>query len=191
MAANEKRMTSQKSMTLKITTLGMLAALAIAMMYMFQIPIIPAAPYMLYDMADIPILIGTLFYGPAAGIILTVIVSVIQGLTVSASGGFIGIIMHIAATGTFVLVTGLLCKKSRERLVLPLILGVLSMAAVMIPLNLILSPIFYQVPVQAVVDMILPIIVPFNLLKAGINGFVTYLVFQALIRILPRLAAKR
>jgi len=191
MAANEKRMTSQKSMTLKITTLGMLAALAIAMMYMFQIPIIPAAPYMLYDMADIPILIGTLFYGPAAGIILTVIVSVIQGLTVSASGGFIGIIMHIAATGTFVLVTGLLCKKSRERLVLPLILGVLSMAAVMIPLNLILSPIFYRVPVQAVVDMILPIIVPFNLLKAGINGFVTYLVFQALIRILPRLAAKR
>ena len=71
MNEKEKGISTQKYTTLRITTLGMLAALAIALMYLFQIPIITAAPYLLYDMADIPILIGTLFFGPIAGLILT------------------------------------------------------------------------------------------------------------------------
>jgi len=190
MTENEKRLTRQKSITLRITTLGMLAALAIAMVYMFQIPIIPAAPYLLYDMADIPILIGTLFFGPGAGIILTLIVSFIQGLTVSASGGVIGVIMHIVATGTFVMVTGLLHKIWKNRILIPIIFGVLSMTLIMIPFNLIFTPIFYHIPVSAVVDLLIPATIPFNLIKAGINGGIALLIFQALIRIFPRLQKK-
>lgn len=186
MTENEKRLSAQKSMTLKITTLGMLAALAIAFVYMLQIPIIPSAPFLLYDMADIPILIGTLIFGPVAGLILTVLVSLIQGLTVSASGGVIGIMMHIVATGTFVLVTGLLRKIWKKRTLIPIVCGALAMTLIMIPFNLIFTPIFYGVPVRAVVDMLIPATIPFNLIKAGLNGAITYIVYQALIRIFPR-----
>ncbi len=33
-------------------------------------------------------------------------------------------------------------------------------------------------PIDAVIPMLLPVIVPFNLAKAGINGLVTYIVYK-------------
>ena len=50
----------------------------------------------------------------------------------------------------------------------------------MIPLNLIFTPLFMGSPVDAVLEMILPIILPFNLMKAGINAVVTGLLFKHL-----------
>lgn len=180
-----------RSKTLYITMLGVLAALSIAMMYMMQIPLIPAAPYLLYDMADIPILIATLFMGPLAGIILTVIVSVVQGVTINASGSIIGVVMHIVATGAFVAVTGLVRKAWPKRSALPILLGVLAMTAIMIPLNLLLTPIYTGMPVEKVAEMIVPILIPFNFLKAGINGFVAFVVFQILYHAFPKLLKNR
>jgi len=180
-----------RAQTLYITMLGILAAQSVAMMYMLQVPLIPAAPYMLYDMADIPIIIGTLFMGPVAGIILTVIVSVIQGVTVSATGGIIGIVMHIVATGAFVLTIGLVRKVWPKRSALPILFGVIAMTLIMIPLNLLLTPIYTGMSVEAVAKLILPVILPFNLAKAGINGFTAFVVFQIIARAFPRLLKNR
>ena len=92
--------------TRKLTTLAMLAALAIVLVALIHFPLVPAAPFLEYDPADIPIFIGTFLFGPAAGLALTAVVCVIQGVTVSAASGPIGIIMHFLATGTFVLLAG-------------------------------------------------------------------------------------
>lgn len=77
----------------KLTALGMLGAISLILVATVHFPIIPAAPFLEYDPADVPILIGTFAFGPVAGFLLTVVVSIIQGMTVSAaSGGPIGII---------------------------------------------------------------------------------------------------
>lgn len=180
-----------RAQTLYITMLGVLAALSIAMMYMLQTPIMPSAPYLLYDMADIPIIIGTLFMGPLAGVILTVVVSIIQGVTVNASGSIIGVVMHIVATGAFVLTTGLVRKAWPKRSALPILFGVIAMTLVMIPLNLLLTPIYTGMSVEDVAKLIVPAILPFNLIKAGINGFMAFLVYQILSRAFPRLIKNR
>ena len=54
------------------------------------------------------------------------------------------------------------------------------MTALMIPLNLVLTSYFQGVPMQAVVDMIIPVIIPFNLIKASANCVITAIVFKAL-----------
>ena len=88
----------------KLTALGAISLILVATVHF---PIIPAAPFLEYDPADVPILIGTFAFGRVAGFLLTVVVSIIQGMTVSAaSGGPIGIIMHIFATGSCVLIAG-------------------------------------------------------------------------------------
>ena len=100
----------------KLTALGMLGAISLILVATVHFPIIPAAPFLEYDPADVPILIGTFAFGPVAGFLLTVVVSIIQGMTVSAaSGGPIGIIMHFLATGTFVLLAGNLYRAHRTR----------------------------------------------------------------------------
>lgn len=52
----------------KLVTMAMLAALSIVLVYVIHFPIFPAASFLEYDPADIPILIGTFAYGPLAGV---------------------------------------------------------------------------------------------------------------------------
>ena len=155
--------------TRKLCTLGLLGAISVVLVAFIHFPVFPLTPFLEYDPADIPIFIGTLFYGPVAGLFLTVIVSVVQGLTVSAASGVIGIIMHIVATGSFVLVFGLLTRKNKsiKRSIIALVLGIVTWTAVMVLWNLLLTPVFMGTPVDAVLELILPAILPFNLIKAG------------------------
>ena len=178
----------------KLVTMAMLAALSIVLVYVVHFPIFPAAPFLEYDPADIPILIGTFAYGPVAGIILTVVVSVIQGMTVSASSGFMGIAMHIFATSILVLVAGNIyrLKHTKKGAVIALICGVAAMTAGMVVFNYFIPPtslpltsltlLLWRPTGHFVKTLLVPVIIPFNLIKAGVNGLVTFLVYKTVSR---------
>lgn len=165
--------------TVKLAKMGMLVAISVVLVYLIHFPIFPAVPFLEYDPADISILIGTFAFGPLAGLALTVVTAVVQGATVSAQSGIYGIIMHIIATGTFVLVAGNIYKvgKSRKRAVVALCAGALSMTAVMGLANLVVTPLFMGVPRSVVMDL-MPFILGFNFIKAGINSVVTFLLYK-------------
>ena len=170
----------------EMVMMAMLAAVSIVLVNMIRFPIFPSAPFLEYDMADVPILIGTFIFGPLSGLVLTVVVSVIQGLTVSAGSGWVGIIMHIIATGTFVVVAGTIFRMKYNRFgaVLGFACGSLAMTLMMIPLNLVFTVYFLGVSRDVVVSMLFPIIIPFNLIKAGANSVITFSVYKAVERII-------
>jgi riboflavin transporter FmnP len=170
----------------KMVMMAMLAAISIVLVNFIHFPIFPSAPFLEYDMADVPILIGTFLFGPLNGLILTVIVSIIQGITVSAHSGWVGIIMHIIATGTFVIVAGTIfrMKYNRYSAVLGLACGTLAMTLMMIPLNLIFTVYFLGASRDLVISMLIPIIIPFNFIKAGANSIITYSVYKAVEKIM-------
>ena len=122
------------------------------------------------------------------GLAVTFVLCVIQGLTVSASGGVYGSIMHIIATGTFVLVAGLIYRrhKTKKAALIALACGVAAWGLIMMPANLIVTPYFTGMPVDAIRALLLPIILPFNLIKAGINAIVTFLVYKSVSPLLHR-----
>ncbi len=91
------RMTGREK-TVRLAKMGMLVAISVVLVYFIHFPIFPAVAFLEYDPADIPILIGTFAFGPVAGVLLTIVTSVVQGVTVSAASGAYGIIMHIIAT---------------------------------------------------------------------------------------------
>ena len=163
-----------------ITTLGLMAALSVLLVTLVHFPIFPAAPFMEYDPADIPIFIATFMFGPTAGLILTVVVSLVQGLTVSAGGGEMGIIMHIVSTGAFAVIAGNIYKRNRNKkgAVIALISGVITMTVIMAFCNILLTPIYMHVERSVVISMLLPVIIPFNLIKAGVNALITMLVYK-------------
>ena len=111
--------------------------------------------------------------------LLTVVTSVIQGVTVSAASGVYGILMHIIATSALVIAAGLIYKKNKTRkgAVIGIICGVAAMTIVMIGANMVITPIFMGVP-RNVVWQLMPFIAGFNAIKAGINGAVTFLVYK-------------
>ena len=164
----------------KLVIMAVLIAVSVVLIYVIHVPLIPAVPFLEYDPADIPILVGAMAYGPVAGLIITVIASVIQGITVSAASGPWGILMHIIATGVLVVVSSTIYKFRRTRggAVVGLLCGTLAMGLVMIPANHFITPIWMGAPADVVDALILPGILPFNLLKAGINSVITFLVYK-------------
>ncbi|MEG1991706.1 MAG: ECF transporter S component, partial [Christensenella sp.] len=125
-------MTKSKFTTRNITGIAVMAALSIVLVALIHIPMF--LPFLEYDPADIPIFITTFAFGPGIGLILTVIVSVLQGVTVSSAAGIIGIVMHILATGSFVLVAGNIYKhnKTRKGAIIGLACGVAVWTLVMV-----------------------------------------------------------
>ena len=171
----------------KLTTMGMMAAVSIILVYCVHLPIFAAAPFLEYDPADIPIFICTFLYGPLSGFILTVIVSFIQGFTVSAQSGIIGVMMHIFATGFFTIVAGNMYKNHRNKksAVKALVVGSIIMVLMMCIWNIVFTPIFMGTPRDVVMAMIVPIIIPFNAIKAGVNSLITFLIYKKIANHIP------
>lgn len=182
------RMTGREK-TVRLAKMGMLVAISVVLVYFIHFPIFPAVAFLEYDPADIPILIGTFAFGPVAGVLLTIVTSVVQGVTVSAASGAYGIIMHIIATSVLVIVAGVIYKfnKTRKGAVIALICGTAAMAVVMIGANLIITPLFMGVPRSMVWDL-MPFIVGFNAMKAGINSIVTFFLYKRISGFLHRTA---
>ena len=181
---------------IRLVTVGIMSALAVALVYMIHLPIIPSLPFLEYDPADIPIFIITILYGWPWGLAMTVIVSVLQGITVSAASGWIGIVMHIFATGSFVLASGLTDKifgrlrhtkvvddgigldRNMASVAVSFVDGLVCMLTAMLLWNYIFTPIFMGMPREAVVEL-LPLIMLFNFIKGGANALVAYAVFAS------------
>jgi riboflavin transporter FmnP len=178
-------MKKKRFTTREITTIAVMAALSVVMVTFAKFPF-PPAPFLEYDAADIPIFIVAFAFGPAAGLILTIVVSVIQGLTVSVATMPWGVLMHIIATGSFVLAAGNLYKrnKTRKRAGIALLAGVAVWTGAMMVCNLLITPVYMNVPLEQVAGMLVPVLLPFNLMKAGINAGVTFLLYKPLSRLI-------
>lgn len=180
--ANENKRIS----TRQLVSMAMLGAISIVLVAAVHFPLIPAAAFLEYDPADIPILICAFAYGPMAGFLLTAVVSIIQGMTVSAQSGIIGIIMHIFATGFCVLVAGNIYKrnKTKKTAVIALFFGAIAQTAAMVLMNMIFTPLFMGAPLEVVLSMMIPAIIPFNALKAGINCVITFFLYKSISHLL-------
>ena len=180
--------------TSTIAKLGVLGAISLVLVAIIHISIFPAVAFLEYDPADVPILLATFSMGPWAGFALTIVVSLIQGFTVSAASSWYGIVMHVIATGAYVAVAGTIYKKhkSKKTAIIALIAGTAAMTLVMIPANLGLTPIYLQmvgVPAEAAlptVKTLLGWIVLFNFIKAGINSVLTFVLYKRVSGILHR-----
>ena len=177
--------------TQKIAGMAVLSALAIVLALILHVPIFPAVSFLEYDMADIPIFLGTFMYGPFAGMIMTVVVAIIQGVTVSAGGSWIGIVMHIFATGLYVLVAGTIYYFHRniKGALIGMASGIVAWIVGMILWNILLTPIYMGVPKQMVIDL-LGYIVAFNAIKVVGNTVATVLLYKRLRHLFDFVAKK-
>lgn len=179
-SAHNERMVNIMNKTKRLTTLGVMGALSVLLVTFIHFPLFPSATFLEYDPADVPIFIAAFLFGPVSGLALTVAVSIVQGITVSASSGYIGIIMHILSTGAFVLTAGNIYarNKTKKNAIFALSLGTIIMVAVMTVWNIFITPVFMNVPRSAVIALLIPAIIPFNLIKAGANSIITMVLYK-------------
>lgn len=47
-------------------------------------------------------------------------------------------------------------------------------------MNMIFTPLFMGAPLETVLALMIPAIIPFNVLKAGINGVITFFLYKSI-----------
>lgn len=165
--------------------MAMLAALAVVADIFLRIPGIGG--FLTYEPKDVILTIGGFIFGPLAGILMSLIVCTIEMVTVSTTG-FIGLLMNFLASAVFVGVSTVIYsrKKTLSRAIAGLAAGSLSMLVIMLLWNYIMTPIFMGVPREAVLGMFLPLLIPFNLLKAALNSALVLFLYKGVVTALRK-----
>ena len=170
--------------TKKLTTAGMLCALAYVAMVVGRIPLIL---FLKYDPKDVIIVIGGFIFGPFTSFTITVIVSVVQMFTVSGTG-ILGCIMNIISSCSFACTAAFIYKQKHKLsgAILALLCGWFCQVAVMLLWNYLIAPIYMGYPREAIVELLLPAFLPFNLIKGGLNAAITMLLYKPVVMVLRR-----
>lgn len=165
----------------RLTITAVLTAISI-LLILFNFPILPMVSFLRFDFANIPILIVTFAFGPVYGVISTIITAIFQATFLSADGWFGGL-MHIFSTGSLIITAGLIYKhkKTRKMAALALACGSAAMVIAMVAFNLIFDPFLYHLETEVVVSL-LPYIALFNLIKAGCNAIITFIIYKYISR---------
>lgn len=168
-----------------VLCMAMLVALATAADILLRIPNIGG--FLTYEPKDVILTIGAFIFGPIAGIVMSLIVCLIEMVTISTTG-FIGLLMNFLASGIFVGLSAVIYsrKKTLSRAVIGLIVGSVSMLVMMLLWNYIMTPIFFGYPRQAVLELFFPLIIPFNLLKAGLNSALILFLYKGIVTALRK-----
>ena len=160
----------------KLVTLAMLSAIAYLVMFMFRIPIVL---FLKYDPKDTIIAIAGFLYGPLSAVCVSAVVSAVEMFTTSETG-WIGFVMNMLSTCSFVCPAAFLYSRKRtiRRAAVGLGLGVVLVTIAMALWNYIMTPIYLGYPREAVAELLVPVFIPFNLLKAGLNTALTLLLYK-------------
>jgi len=89
-------------------------------------------------------------------------------------------LMHVIATSILTLVASSIyrVRHTRKGAMVGLLFGTLAMGVGMMIANHFITPFYMGAPTEMVDAMLLPVILPFNLLKAGINSVITILIYK-------------
>ena len=144
--------------TKKIALAALFTAASLVLSFV-QIPIFPAAPWLMYDPSGIVCLIAALAFGPKLGAAVAII-SWVPRVFLDPFGAPMGML----STCAFIIPAALIYARSRTRT--SSLAGMVAGAAISIVVACVAN---LGVTMQDVVYMIVPILLPFNTLKMVIN----------------------
>lgn len=174
-------MKTEKINVRTIVSIGMLSSISYLLMLLnFPLPLFPN--FLFIDFSDIPALIATLMFGPLAGILVVFLKNVINFLMMGSPTGVpVGHIANFLAGVLFILPTYFIYKRinSRNGMIIALTVGTITMSVLMSVLNyLIILPAYtYFLQAPDMRNLVVPAILPFNVIKGVLMSSLFILVF--------------
>ena len=155
--------------------IAIFSALAFGVSLVFRIPV----SFLTFDAKDAIVTIAAFVWGPLSAIPMAVIAALLEFITISDTGVY-GLIMNISSTLAFAVTASVIYKFKRTRngSIIAIYSAVLAVCAVMMLLNLLVTPYYMGVPRGMVVDLIPTLLLPFNFAKAMLNSAVVVILYK-------------
>ena len=173
-----------KLSTRRLTMIGMLCAIAFVIVAFVRIPVVA---FLKYEPKDVVITIGGFLFGPLSAFLISAVVSLVEMVTISDTG-IIGCIMNLLSTCAFACTAAFVYKKKHtlKGAIIGLLAGIAVMVVLMLLWNYLITPYYMGYPREAVAAMLVPVFLPFNLLKGGLNAGITLLIYKPVVGALRR-----
>lgn len=173
------------SKTKKITCIAMLCALSYVVVFFAKLVPISVISFLKYDPKDVVIAIAGFIFGPLSAFIISLVVSVLELFTISETG-VIGLFMNVISSCSFACVASAIYKanKSQKSAIAGLITGSIAATASMLVWNYLITPLYMEVARTEIVKMLLPVFLPFNIIKTFLNSALTLLIYKPFVSIL-------
>lgn len=183
----------------KMVIVAMLAAISFVLIFI-DFPILPGFSFLKIDFADVPVLIGTVLFGPVWGMATAGLAGLLDIIVRDSNpAGALGAVANWMAAVAYVLPIYSFLKRAEDQphhqavmaLVKGVLLGTALMTVVMSVANLfVLLPLYmklasFQINISTL-NMVLYGVLPFNLLKEIIVGAVIGLLYFRLMPIVRR-----
>ncbi len=170
-----------------MTTVGMLSAIAYVLTVIGHLVPIYFNDFLKYDPKDAVIVIAGFALGPMASLIISVTVAFLELVSISTTG-VIGFLMNVLSSVTFACVAAEVYKyrKTLGGAVFGLALSSSLTVGVMVLWNYLVTPLYMGVPQEVVAGMILPVFLPFNIIKCGLNLALVMLVYKPCVQAMRR-----
>jgi riboflavin transporter FmnP len=163
------------SVTRRLTLTAVFAALAFASVFVFHFKV----SFLTFDLKDAIITLAGLLLGPMAALSISFLVPFLELITFSETGWY-GFIMNFASSAVFSVVCSVIYRymKKLSGAIISLSLGLVAMVAVMMGLNLVVTPLFTGVSGEEVAGMIPTLLLPFNVVKGVFNASLVLIFYK-------------
>ena len=163
----------------RLTVMAMFIALSFAAVAFIRIPVML---WLSYEPKDVLLTIGAFLLGPVEGVIMATIVALLELVTISNTG-IIGFAMNVFSSCLFVCTASLVYHRKRtlSGALIGLICGVVLATGGMLLWNYLITPLYMaNTTREQVAGMLIPLFLPFNLLKSGLNATLTMLLYKGI-----------
>lgn len=174
----------------KITLTAVFAALAFSAYFLFRFNVM----FLTFDLKDAVITLSGLLLGPMTSLVVSFLVAMLE-FVVDNDTGWYGLVMNFASSATFSVVSATVYRyrKKMSGAIIGLISSILALVAVMMAMNLFVTPVYMGVSRSQVIEMIPTLFLPFNIIKGTVNAALVLILYKPIrramqaTRLLPRL----
>lgn len=164
--------------TRQLVTMALMTAIGVLLSFI-EFPLLPGVTWLKFDASNMPAMVAGFAYGPGGGVAVGIVTAILHGLLMA---DFSGAIMNIIVVIFYILPAALIYKFKHTfaGAIIALIVGTLLAVVGAILGNLIVTPSWLGVPLEAVIAMIVPVLIPFNLLKGALNSVLTLIIYKSI-----------
>lgn len=168
--------------TRRIAMYALFVALAMAVSFI-EFPLMPAAPWLKYDPSGVVCLVAGFAFGPSAAAIVSVL-GFLPHLFTNPWGTLMSVLVALALSVPAAVIYRR--RRTRASALVGILVGALLALAVAIGANLVITPMYAHMSMADVAKLIVPVLLPFNLIKFALNGVITFVVYKPVSTLLNR-----
>lgn len=169
--------------TKRIAITALLCAVAALCTLFIEFPLLPHLEFLKYDPSGIVALIAGLAFGPATAVIVSILPNLVH---IATQSGLYGMLMAVLATLTLSLPVAIIHqhKQTFTGALIGMVVGGICSLFFCVAGNLVITPLYMGVQLQDVLKLIVPAILPFNLVKILLHCVVAALLYKQTIKLL-------